>query len=310
MLPASRRLVLAVVLLSLLTASGSWAAQDQPRATARPMAAAALTGPVTVVAAGDIACAPRDPTTRSTCRDEDTAALARRLTPDRVLALGDEQYQSGSLWAFRRSYDASWGALRGITLPVPGNHEYRTSGAAGYYSYFARRQPGAPGYYARDLGRWRLYLLNSNCDKIDCTVQAEWFRNNLNAHPTACSLVTTHHPRYSSGGSHGSDRRMRRFFRIAYRHRVEMFLSGHEHHYERFRRMNHRGQRAKAGVIQFVSGAGGKSLYAVGTRRSGSAYVKDNRFGVLELTLRRGSFDFAFRTVTGRTPDSGSRRCR
>ncbi len=42
------------------------------------------------------------------------------------------------------SYDKSWGALLGRTRPTVGNHEYETSGAKGYYTYFRDRQPGPP----------------------------------------------------------------------------------------------------------------------------------------------------------------------
>jgi len=36
----------------------------------------------------------------------------------------------------------------GIGIAVPGNHEYMTSGAAGYFEYFS----DTPSYYAYTLG--------------------------------------------------------------------------------------------------------------------------------------------------------------
>ncbi|MEZ5192890.1 MAG: hypothetical protein R2734_10475 [Nocardioides sp.] len=40
----------------------------------------------------------------------------------------------------------------------------------------------------------------------------------------------------------------------------------------------------------------------------GSAYAQNTRFGVLQLTLRGGGFDWAY-AVGGAVLDSGSQRC-
>jgi 3',5'-cyclic AMP phosphodiesterase CpdA len=266
-------------------------------------------GRVDVVAVGDIACAPGLQPSRNRCQQARTAKLTRRIDPDVVLALGDLQYPDGKLRAFRRSYDRSWGTVKGRTFPIPGNHEYNTRGAPGYYTYFAKRQPGPPGYYARRLGSWWAYMLNSNCSKINCDKEARWLVRHLRSNPSRCALIATHHPRYSSGKT-DSKKAMRRFFRIAYRHDVEMVLSGHAHHYERFRRMNARRQPRKDGVIQFVSGAGGASL--VDTRRpaANSAFRNDTKFGVLKLSLGPRDFRFAFRTIAGGRRDAHTARCR
>src|SRR3954462_15718451 len=122
-----------------------------------PAVKATAGGSVRVVAVGDIACPSGEAATRTTCRQAATAALARRLDPDAVLALGDLQYTIGNLTAFQKSYDRSWGTLKGITYAVPGNHEYKTSGASGYYSYFtgSPTRSTAPGYYRKKLGKWQ-----------------------------------------------------------------------------------------------------------------------------------------------------------
>ena len=44
------------------------------------------------MAVGDLVCAPGEPTTRTRCRDAETAALTQLLDPDRVVVLGDAQY--------------------------------------------------------------------------------------------------------------------------------------------------------------------------------------------------------------------------
>ena len=264
---------------------------------------------ITVVAAGDIACPPGASSAARQCQQSATAELTRRISPDAVLALGDLQYDEGSLRDFRRSYDDAWGSLKPITYPVPGNHEYRTPGAAGYYRYFDGRQPGAPGYYTTTLGAWRVYALNSNCDQIDCGKEGHWLRSQLRAHPSRCSLLTMHHPRYSSGSEHGSDPHMRQFFATADNHGVELVLAGHDHDYERFRRMDADGNVREHGVMEVVSGLGGKSIYKLGQRVPGSAYSEDDHFGVLKLRLAPGAYRWAFKTVDGSTLDRGHRSC-
>ena len=59
-------------------------------------------------------------------------------------------------------YDRLRHAPLPITEPVPGNHDYGTTGAAGYYRYFGRIRDREPdGYYSYDLGSWHLVALNS-----------------------------------------------------------------------------------------------------------------------------------------------------
>jgi hypothetical protein len=259
------------------------------------------------VAVDDIACAPGQRPTARTCRQAATARLTRRLDPAYVLALGDLQYQRGSLAQFRASYDRSWGRLKAITRPLPGNHEYLTRGARGYYRYFGR---SAPGYYAWNAGRWRIYNLNSNCGKVDCAAETAWFRRDLRRNPRACTIVAMHHPRFSSGYEHGNNPAVGRFWRVAYAHRVDLALAGHDHDYERFARLSPGGvARPKRGIQSFVSGAGGKSLYHLGRREKGSAVFTAGAPGVLVLQLERGGYTWRFRTVDGRTPDAGSRTC-
>ncbi len=273
--------------------------------SAMTRAAAEVTGPV-VVAAGDISCAPGQSETQTTCRDADTAALVASYDPRLVLGLGDLQYEHGTYAAFRDAYDETWGAFKTTTRPVPGNHEYYTAGAAGYYEYFDRRPPG---YYSFDVGSWRVYALNSNCDAVSCDREARWLRRTMEAHPRRCSLLTMHHPRYSSG-PHGSSTAVRRLWRVALRHGAEVAMAGHDHQYERFRRMNAVGDPARNGILSFVSGAGGRSLYSVQKVRRGSVFRDDDHFGVLALTLGKGRFAWEFRATDGSVLDSGTRRCR
>lgn len=266
-----------------------------------------ISGPL-VVAVGDIACTRTAEPTRKTCRQDATARLAKSYRPTVVLTLGDQQYESGTLTSYRIAYEAGWGSLKPITRPVPGNHEYRTPGATGYYTYFRGRQAGPPGYYSFDVGSWRVYALNTNCDAVDCARENRWLDRAMSGSARRCSAITMHHPRYSSG-LHGSNASVKPFWQTALRHRTDLALAGHDHDYERFRRMNASGAPSPAGIASFVSGAGGKNLYTFQTRVAGSVVREDKAFGVLALRLGKGRYAWEYRTIGGKVVDSGKGRC-
>ncbi|MCE3287905.1 MAG: Alkaline phosphatase [Gaiellaceae bacterium] len=311
--------VAALAATLVLGVSLVFAAFRGPVATAPPVVAGPRVVGPTIAAAGDIACAPESPAfnggtgERNRCRQRATSdlLLARHVG---VLALGDLQYEDGSNARFLESYDASWGRVKAITAPVPGNHEYRTRGATGYFRYFGRsaRDPGK-GYYSFDLGRWHLVALNSNCAAVaGCgagSPQETWLRADLAASRARCTLAYWHHPRYSSG-VHGSDRSYRAFWQALYDAGADLVLVGHDHDYERFAPQDANGRRDVArGLRQFVVGTGGHSLRTFPRIEPNSEARDSSTFGVLELTLGAGAYAWRFRPAVGTFTDEGSARC-
>ncbi|HYN22550.1 MAG TPA: alkaline phosphatase, partial [Thermoanaerobaculia bacterium] len=138
---------------------------------------AAAADPV-IAAAGDIACASF--ATPTACKQQATSDQLVGTGYAKVLSLGDQQYENGSLSLFNTYYDPSWGRVKSITAPVPGNHEYLTSGASGYFDYFGSLAgERGKGYYSFNLGSWHLVGLNSNCSKVSCSagsLQEQWLR--------------------------------------------------------------------------------------------------------------------------------------
>ncbi|MGI8457321.1 MAG: metallophosphoesterase family protein [Propionibacteriaceae bacterium] len=223
---------------------------------------------------------------------DQTGRLAANQQPNLVLVLGDNQYPDGSLARYRTQYDrTAWGRLKPITKPVPGNHEYVTAGAAGYFTYFDH----VPAYYAYDAGcGWRGYALNS---EIDLAPQLAWLRGDLAAHPDAAVLASWHKPRWSSGAEHGSNPEMQPLW-AALAGRSGVVLNGHEHNYERF--------TPGDGVREFVVGTGGSSQYAFGAVAPGSERRIARTPGVLRLDLQPHSrYHWDFLNVAGSSADSG-----
>jgi hypothetical protein len=268
--------------------------------------------PATVVATGDIACRAPYETDAQHCRHPETAWLTDQLDPDVIALAGDVQYESGSLDEFHGSFDLTWGRLDIPLRPVPGNHEYRTPGATGFYDYFAEQSGWRPPpWYAYDVGPWRLLALNSNCEsgRADCVEENEWLRANLVAEPHRCTLAYWHHPRYSSG-FHGSDPRTTALWQTLDAADAELVISGHDHDYERFAPQDAQGQHDEIGMRQFVVGTGGEEPSVIHDPRAPhSEYSQNREFGVLVLRLYADAYSWRFVGLSGRTLDRGNGSC-
>ena len=277
---------------------------------ALPGSAFAL-GPLqaTVAAAGDIVCDPDVPAPAGECAQAQTKALVDAAGADRVLALGDLQYSAGSLNDFQTGYDLTWGALRDRTLPTPGNHEYLTAGAAGYYDYWGERAgPERRGWYATAIGDWQVLSLDSNCTEAGgCgrdSAQGRWLAAELAASTATCQLAFWHHPRFSSG-SHGDTVAVQPLWELLEERGVELVLSGHDHGYERFQAMRADGTASADGIVSHVVGTGGINLRDFATARAGSeARVK--RYGVLVLGLHADGWTEEFRATDGGVTGAGT----
>jgi hypothetical protein len=262
----------------------------------------------TLLAAGDIASC-------SSTGDEATAALLDARPNAVVATLGDNVYEAGTAREFANCYDPTWGRHKGRTRPALGNHEYGVFQAGGYFETFGGAAGEAPlGWYSFDLNAWHVIVLNSNCEVVGCMAggsQEKWLREDLAAHPATCTLAYWHHPRFSSGTTHGSSTAVAPLWTALYEAGADVVLAGHEHNYERFARLDPAGQPDDArGIRQFVVGTGGRSHYGFGAALPGSEVRNANTYGVLALTLRATSYQWQFVPEAGKSfTDSGSANC-
>jgi PKD repeat protein len=266
-----------------------------------------------VMAAGDIACAAGAVVTPTACHQKATSdLLLGEPALTKILALGDEQYEDGLYSDFKAAdaYDGTWGRLKSITEPVPGNHEYHTADAPGYFDYFgAAAAERGNGYYSFDLGGWHLIALNSELTADAATAQEQWLKTDLATVKQSCVLAYWHRPRFTSG-QHGPFTPVGPLWNALFDARADVVLNGHDHDYERFGPQNRTGQPDPEGIREFVVGTGGAYHSPLGSPMPNSEIRDDTTFGVLKLTLHGSGYDWAFVPENGGTcSDAGSGTC-
>ena len=301
---------------SLLSAHPAAAAAQQPAPKRHPRTKPKqkpLPRTVTLVGAGDIAdCSALDGA-------EITAKLIESI-PGTVFAAGDLAYENGTAKQFADCYDKTWGRFKNRTHPAMGNHEYGSWKAAPYFAYWGQAAgPIDKGYYSYDLGAWHIIVLNTNCREPrmgGCnpgSPQEQWLRQDLAAHPAACTLAYGHHALFSSGffSRHAVHPELRPLWQALYEAHAELILAGHEHSYERFAPQDPQGNPDPAnGIREIVVGTGGGGHTPLGSATANSELRKTYTFGVLKLTLAPSSYSWEFVPQPGDSfRDSGSAPC-
>lgn len=322
-----RRNGLALVIACLVIAAvlGSAAERHVPRARAGAHA------PV-IAAVGDIACKDPPKNNPKVCRYDDVAATIERGDYDAFLVLGDVQYEYGRYEDFVENYDVYFHDLLPITYPAPGNHDYGTADAAGYFRYFGDIAGDPRGYYSFDLGAWHIISLNSqkcpapykNYDVVVCAPgdpQYDWLAEDLEANEAECTLAYFHHPRVAwikwinADWNDEGELRSDPFWDLLYGAGADVVLAGHEHFYQRWYPMDgDLNLDRERGIVQIIAGGGGESLQAVGSWNHRPATVAASfggGYGFLEMKLRAHGYDWGYVPAQGQPIfiDEGSRAC-
>jgi hypothetical protein len=239
-----------------------------------------------------------------------TAALLDRIGGT-VFTLGDNAYLTASARDYADCYDPWWGRHKGRTRPVPGNHEYETPGASGYFGYFgASAGPPGLGYYGYRLGSWHIIALNSEISAFPGSPQLEWLRGELAANPSRCTLAYFHTPVFGSG-SNGGNTHMQATWSLLHGAGADVIVNGHNHSYERFSPQDADGRAdAARGIRQFTVGTGGAPLTAMPLVAANSEIRNNSTWGVLKLTLFGEGYDWEFVPVAGGAfTDRGTASC-
>lgn len=244
--------------------------------------------------------------------EAEVAALIASWEPDAVITTGDNNYPDGTaetiddnigryfhdlIAPYRGVYGP--GASVNRFFPVLGNHDWRTASGSPplpqpYLDFFTL--PGNERYYDVQLGPVHVFAVDSDShepDGIESTsIQADWLRAGLRNSTAPWRLVFTHHPPYSSSSVHGSTPALQWPFA---EWGASAVLSGHDHAYERIER---------DGMVYFVNGIGGASLYPVGAPVEGSQVRFNAAHGAMLIEATQSVITYTLAASNGDVYDT------
>jgi hypothetical protein len=195
-----------------------------------------------------------------------------------------------------------------------GNHDRKWDNiGAAYYEY-----TGSPRYYARTLGAWRLYVLNSESAHqggADPAEQTAWLKADIAAHPKMHYAAMWHVPMFASvcqlnkvtmtwPGKVGA------WWQVLQDAKAEFVISGHAHRWERFKRRLRSGAVSAAGIRQFVVGTGGLKNMPASAPLHPSCERTLAVVGIARFDLYPDKYTWTFTDISGAVRDSGVQMCK
>jgi 3',5'-cyclic AMP phosphodiesterase CpdA len=255
--------------------------------------------------------------------------------PFTFIYFGDVQNQIRSLWSrvVRQAYsdapharfilhagdliadaetDSLWGEWFGAPgwinamvpdVPSPGNHDYvgPTDGRhLGRYwrAQFALPENGPRGLkettYYLDFQGTRIISLNSN-ERLE--EQAEWLEPVLRQNPNRWTVITFHHPIYSSAKGRDNARLRQLWQPIFARYHVDLVLQGHDHTYARSGAGGDNAPAGNGGTVYVVSVSGAK-MYQLDRKAWMRRAAEDTQLYQV-ISIENDRLSYQSRTATG-----------
>lgn len=303
------------------------------------LAAAEQAQAANIGAAGDISNPPG-----GLRNDEATAALLGSNGVGLVLPLGDTQYPCALLSDYQAAYDLTWGRYLATTMAATGNHEFLPcataaaakteageeaavpdqAAAADFYRYFGDHACPPPGWCSFRFQGWDFYVLTTTFGALTTTqrtAQLAWFKAALKASTSKCQVVYGHHPYKATASPFTGTPELKDYWPTMVLEGVDLYLSGHNHSYERGKPMRTAGNvdytfgpgsggDGHMGVRWVVAGTGGSSLIPfTGTPPASSATRIGGRYGIFKIVPYPTAFLTAFKGADGGTSDRVSWGC-
>ncbi len=232
----------------------------------------------------------------------EVAALVKSWNPDLIITTGDNNYNNGSadtidknigqyFREFIHPYNGDYpgGGQLNRFFPSLGNHDWNTVDAEGlpypYLEYFSL--PGNERYYDFTWGPAHFFIIDSDPHEPDGyewnSLQAKWLKNKLAVSYSPWKIVIMHHSKYSSAVQHGSISWLQDWDFAEWG--ADFVLSGHDHTYERI---------SREGILYFVNGLGGRSIYEFGEPVLGSQVRYNGDYGAMLVNVSISEILFQF----------------
>lgn len=226
-----------------------------------------------------------------------------------IFLAGDLAYPNGSPGEFQRCFEPDFGRFRSRFWATPGNHDYQTAAADGYFTYFGDRAgPVRRGYYSVRSSTWQVLMLNSQIPIGRNSAQLEWVRAELAANQSRCAMAVIHYP-FDSSGPNGGNPQLRDLWDVMHAHGVDVVVAGHDHFYERHAPQDASGRAdAARGIRLFIAGTGGAPPYSR-ARAALHSEVLISSHGMLRLKLEPALYEWEFLDLNGAAADRGLTVC-
>jgi Calcineurin-like phosphoesterase len=207
------------------------------------------------------------------------AAIARyhEKNPFKLVVLGgDNIYNSGEMSLIEATFEQPYAEVlkRGVKFRAAlGNHDIRTENGTPQVQYPGFNMDGRYYSYTEDPAQFFVIDTNGN---VDWNVQMAWLEESLAKSTAIWKIVYGHHPIYSSGHYGTNPEFVKRFTPLFKKYKVNLYINGHEHHYERSNPID--------GTTYLVTGHGGAHLRSVTAEPPNSAFaVSQFGFSTVEL---------------------------
>ena len=196
-------------------------------------------------------------------------------------------------------------------IPIVGNHEYEKGKnnnhriSSYWHPQFMLPEHLANGLeemvYYIDYQGVRIIALNSNERLIE---QARWLENLLKDNPNNWTVVTFHHPIFSSLKSRDNTKLRNLWKPIFDKYRVDIVLQGHEHNYARGRNLQNNTNlfNHESGTMYVISVSGPKMYKLSSNRWMDRAAENTQLFQVISIT--KTTLHYEALTVAGELYDS------
>ncbi|NMG08034.1 metallophosphoesterase [Brasilonema sp. UFV-L1] len=178
--------------------------------------------------------------------DQGQYAVAKAMTNyhsknlyDLVVLAGDNIYNNGEMEKINAVFERPYAPLlkQGVKFQAAlGNHDIRTANGDPQLKYLNFNMKGRYYTFQRD-NNVQFFVLDTNTN-ADWEKQLKWLEQELSASKAPWKIVSGHHPVYASGVYGSNPTFIKTFTPLFQKYGVQLYINGHEHHYERTRSIN------------------------------------------------------------------------
>jgi 3',5'-cyclic AMP phosphodiesterase CpdA len=167
---------------------------------------------------------------------------------DLVILAGDNIYNNGEIEKIDAVFERPYQPLleKGVKFHAClGNHDIRTDNGVPQMNYPGLNMTGR--YYTFIRDNLQFFSLDTN-GNADWKSQLVWLEKELSLSKADWKVLFGHHPIYASGAYGSNPNFIKIFTPLFQKYNVQLYINGHEHHYERTRSIN--------GTTYLICGAG------------------------------------------------------